>query len=110
MNERIKELMEYAVRFRLNPDSNAYEAQVQPEDLELFAELIVRECVYVSEGYFGFKDHTPGTAIANEIKQHFGVEQDLEEDSNETCPRCGVKWSGTSCGLPECGWVVGGEE
>lgn len=45
MNERIKELMEYAVRFRLDPDSNAYEALVQPEDLELFAELIVRECM-----------------------------------------------------------------
>ena len=43
-------------------------------DLDKFAELIVGECVYVSEGYFGFKDHTPGTAIANEIKQHFGVE------------------------------------
>ncbi len=44
MNEQIKELMDYAVRFRLDPDSNVYEAQVQPEDLELFAELIVREC------------------------------------------------------------------
>lgn len=45
MNERIKELMEYAVRFRLDPDSNTHEALVQPEDLELFAELIVRECM-----------------------------------------------------------------
>jgi hypothetical protein len=44
MNERIKELMDDAVTFRLDPDSNAYEAQVSPEDLELFAELIVQEC------------------------------------------------------------------
>lgn len=43
--------------------------------LAKFAELIVRECAYVSEGYFGFKDHTPGTAIAKEMKDHFGVEE-----------------------------------
>jgi hypothetical protein len=103
MNERIKKLMDYAVRFRLDPDSNVYEAQVQPEDLELFAELIVRECANVAA------DHE-ALDIYEEIRDHFGVEQDSEEDSNETCPRCGVEWSGTSCGLPECGWVVGVEE
>jgi len=41
MNERIKELMAQAVTFYLDPDSKQYEAQVTPEDLEVFAELIV---------------------------------------------------------------------
>ena len=41
MNERIKELMAQAVTFYLDLDSNQYEAQVTPEDLEVFAELIV---------------------------------------------------------------------
>jgi hypothetical protein len=45
MNERIQELMDQAVSFRLDPDSNAYEALVSPEDLTVFAELIVRECM-----------------------------------------------------------------
>ncbi len=44
MNERIRALMDEAVKFRLDPDSNGYEAQVSPEDLEVFAELIVYEC------------------------------------------------------------------
>ena len=49
MNERIRELMAEAVTFRLDPDSNAHEAQVCPEDLELFAELIVRECLAIAK-------------------------------------------------------------
>lgn len=67
MNELIKELMEYAVRFRLDPDSNAYEAQVTPEDLELFAELIVRKCATIAEQAEPYR--------ANDlILKHFGVE------------------------------------
>jgi hypothetical protein len=58
MNERIRELMAGAVTFYLDPDSNAYEAQVSPEDLELFAELIVRECATLAyDGPGGILDH-----------------------------------------------------
>ena len=46
MNERIKELAEQAVSFRLDPDSNCYEALIHPEDLEVFAELLIREYSY----------------------------------------------------------------
>ena len=67
MNERIREL---AIQSGL-PTALDY----HQKRYEKFAELIVRECAYVSEGYFGFKDNTPGTAIAKEIKQHFGVEE-----------------------------------
>ena len=70
MNERIKALMEQAVTFRLDPDSNAYEAQVSPEDLEIFAELIIQECANVCHDadYQGF-------AFAKVICNHFGVSQ-----------------------------------
>ena len=44
MNERTKELILECVDFRLDPDSNAYEAQVCPEELECLVELVVREC------------------------------------------------------------------
>ena len=72
MNERIKELMDEAVRFRLDPDSNAYEAQVSPEDLEFFAELIVEECANVAdENYIHRGSRTCGLAI----RLHFGVEE-----------------------------------
>lgn len=46
MNERIKELILQSVTFRLDPDSECYEAQVCPEDLEGLAELIVQEVIY----------------------------------------------------------------
>jgi len=72
MNERIRELMAEAVTFRLDPDSNAHEAQVCPEDLELFAELIVRECIGIVKQRWINPDED---VIAEEIKQHFGVEE-----------------------------------
>ena len=75
MNERIKELAEQAVSFRLDPDSNCYEALIHPEDLEVFAELIVKECA----DYFGREGdrrfEVDGNWIALTIKQHFGVEE-----------------------------------
>lgn len=82
MNERIKELMEYAVRFRLDPDSNAYEAQVTPEDLKLFAELIVRKCISTIEnaenGYQDYRNQIEDgmrNHCISLIKNEFGVEE-----------------------------------
>lgn len=61
MNERIKQLMNEAVGFRLDPDSKQYEAQVSPEDLEVFAEMIIQECAdFVRETY----DHETAESIA----------------------------------------------
>jgi len=65
MNERIKRLIDEAVKFRLDPDSNSYEAQVSPEDLEVFAELIVLECANICG-----KD----SLDYRYIKKHFGVD------------------------------------
>lgn len=74
MNERIKELMAGAVTFHLDPDSNAYEAQVSPEDLELFAELIIRECLNVINQPNGVGDDDV-IRISRDVKEHFGVEE-----------------------------------
>lgn len=71
MSNRIKELMDEAVRFRLDPDSNEYEAQVSPEDLQVFAELIVQECADLFEGLF--TDEQYQRRIDKTIKVHFGV-------------------------------------
>lgn len=89
MNERIKELAEQADAYRLdygyyrdtkNPDSFAVKHAI---DLELFAELIVRECAELSvssqyantksEYYEGFNEAL--MYASNKIKQHFGVEE-----------------------------------
>lgn len=71
MNERIKQLAEQA-------GGGPSKWYTNPDVLELFAELIVRECaglfpnVYVEiETDYG---HTPVIA-ADYIKEHFGVEE-----------------------------------
>jgi hypothetical protein len=73
MNERIKELILQSVTFRLDPDSECYEAQVCPEDLEYLAELIVRECAEACEknSYLALN----GWQRAKQIREHFGVEE-----------------------------------
>ena len=68
MNERIKALMDESVRFHWDYDALAYEAQVHPEDLEFFAELIVRECADVIHKRIG-----PKSAL--DVLEHFGVEE-----------------------------------
>ena len=81
MNQRIRELMDQAASFRLDPDSNAYEAQVSPEDLAAFAELIVEECLSIvknredeleSAGLIE-ESNTVGV-VAYRISRQFGVE------------------------------------
>jgi 2-polyprenyl-3-methyl-5-hydroxy-6-metoxy-1,4-benzoquinol methylase len=77
MNERIKELILQSVTFRLDPDSECYEAIVCPEDLEHLAELIVQECLKIVEPDMTSGDEWCVTLneTAQSIRQHFGVEQ-----------------------------------
>ena len=77
MNERIKQLMDEVIGFRLDPDSKHYEAQVSPEDLEMFAELIVRECIDVLDGkIYRASDHEGDEIWVDLIlKEHFGVDE-----------------------------------
>jgi hypothetical protein len=72
MNERIKELILESVTFRLDPDSECYEAQVCPEDLEYLVELIVTECLMKAIGA-KIRGESIDTLIQN-IKEDFGVE------------------------------------
>ena len=73
MNERIRELIMEAVNFRLDSDSDAYEAQICPEDLEYLAELIVKECMdTISDCSM---EYCTRPQIVSEIKEHFGVEE-----------------------------------
>lgn len=37
-------------------------------------------------------------------------EYDLDEDEVQRCPKCNEEWSGTSCGINDCGWIAGVEE
>ena len=71
--KRIQELMSEAVEFRLDPDSKHYEAQVSPEELEVFAELIIRECAKVADKYVRDGD----CDIAKIITRNFGLDDEL---------------------------------
>ena len=73
MNERIREL---ALQAGMTDDKfGMFFAKDKHNedgvDLEKFAELIVRECVDLCELW----NITPGSRLAKEIKQHFGVEE-----------------------------------
>jgi hypothetical protein len=61
MNERIKELAERACFKNQDEESITY-----------FAELIVQECVGVELYWLSEQDRK---AVAEKIKQHFGVEE-----------------------------------
>ena len=66
MNERIRELAEQAFNEANNGSIN--NIKIPKEFVEKFAELIVRECIeIVDSGYL--------IGPANQIKQHFGVEE-----------------------------------
>ena len=111
MNERINELfgkaLDKAVPYTW---TNLSHAEVESV-IKVFAELIVRDCSGIlrteADSNWEGREERLLNAMANWIEQHFGVECD--EDIVETCPRCGEPDSGTSCGIPDCGWVTGVE-
>ena len=73
MNEKIKQLAEQAGY------SKDFLAIGLPNNMEKFAELIVKECVGVVEGGRFLHDQAPTALFAKEcsgaIKRHFGVEE-----------------------------------
>jgi hypothetical protein len=76
MNNRIQELLSQAVTFRLDPDSNAYEAQVSPDDLEAFAETLIHEAIsVVNKRYMGDnnREDMEVRRCVEDLKKHFGV-------------------------------------
>ena len=83
MNERIRELAEQANAHKL--DWAYYRGEKKPEnavtlhsvDLELFAELMVRECakVLTQHGSYFSGEGEPYHYAASLIEEHFGVEE-----------------------------------
>ena len=62
MNERLKELKQQA-GIDFNPDQ---------EGLDLFAELIVQECIEINKQELAFNAFE---RLMNKYKEHFGVEE-----------------------------------
>ena len=82
-----------------HPDLDGY--IVNHEKLAKFSELLIKETMKV------VADKLPSNTyldVADAVIEHFGDEE------VEDCPRCGSPWGGTSCGIPDCGWVTGVEE
>jgi hypothetical protein len=72
MNPRIQELFIQKFGKRNFPKDNA-EVLMSAEDLEKFAELIVRECLEIA---IEEELHAPFEGpVETKIRQHFGVEQ-----------------------------------
>ncbi len=111
MNQLIKELAEKAnIEFTYDPTEKPIRAFAEcwEDELEKFAVLIVRECAKFLEDNSGY-DHANNAwhPEPEDMLKYFGVETD---DEVEYCPKCNAEWSGTSCGLDDCGWIVGVEE
>ena len=74
MNERIRELAEQAgVSFKYKTAPDELNPGHKLQDLEKFAELIVRECSQFVEDKFDFCGDE--IIIAEQILKHFGVEE-----------------------------------
>ena len=75
MNERIKELREQAMEWV--PNMADPDTKIRLLNAEKFAELIVRECLNIVEPTEDSGDEWCVTLkeTAQEIKQHFGVEE-----------------------------------
>lgn len=118
MNERIDEIARLAgchTTSRHDPVLPAGNGWIiNQETLDKFAEMIVRECMkQVKEQYQpvlededmvkeslwdGYIQCGVDSYVA--IREHF-----FGEDAPEECPTCGDEWSGTSCGVVDCGWL-----
>ena len=76
MNERIRQLAEQADGVFIHKlITGAKQYTFLEKDLEKFAELIVRECIDLVEGYTKQRTHTTFYKAEEQIKQHFGVEE-----------------------------------
>ena len=79
MNERLKELAEQAnIRFGrmaiLDGDPRGMARFVSYSEFEKFAELIVRECLFIIDDERK-SDMVSRTELWHQIREHFGVEE-----------------------------------
>ena len=76
--------------------------------LEAFTELIIADIDKIVDDLYHalpLEQAAVLLTLDEQIKGHFYAEE-IEEDP--TCPRCGAPDGGTSCGLPDCGLILGG--
>ena len=81
MNERIRQLADEAVtrvalRCEGSMESDKHGEWIRYDDLEKFAELIVRECL--EQVFYTIEDEEQdniSSSIRDKIKEHFGVEE-----------------------------------
>jgi len=78
MNERIRKLAKQA-GFGLHRDGEIYTSRLEhlpiTEDIEKFAELIVRECIDIVSPYAIRMENFDGGHPIDDLKKHFGVEE-----------------------------------
>ena len=72
MNERIRELAEQA-GISLSQKDYSYYWVESAEDIEKFAELIVRECINIVNDAVDHRE--PASTYVGKIKEHLGVEE-----------------------------------
>lgn len=106
MNDKYKDIaLECSVKYIASPEWVFTDAEFKQ-----FVELIVKQCIDQCAYMPNSNDEWDKGVrwAANQIAEHFGVEE--QQDEIEFCPTCGEEWSGTSCGLNNCGWINGGKE
>lgn len=69
MNKRIRELAEQATR---KYDRLGFEIPFAQPDLEVFAELIIQECLKMADE---FELEVNRSGLVDRMKEHFGVEE-----------------------------------
>ena len=74
MNERIKELAEHCDFYVGNEHYDKSHEEQQRLFMEKFAELIVRECSRIADGWVD-NDDDGKNYPSDKIKQHFGVKE-----------------------------------
>lgn len=83
---------------------------ISTDQVEEIVNSVVDECIDIFVDRETLNDGDPAVGYydpdepAEIIRQHFGIESEVDD---ETCPKCGDTWSGTSCGIPGCGWIKG---
>jgi hypothetical protein len=114
MNERFDELVyqsgitQHSYHDPNNPDLDGF--IVSQQKVDRLAELILEnidKIIYDLYHVLPLEQAVVLLTLDEQIKSHF---YETEGDEVEICPRCGAEWSGTSCGLLNCGWVVGDDE
>lgn len=76
MNERIQQLAEQADSVVINKMmTGATQYVFLEDDLEKFAELIVRECIDIVSPYAVRMENFDGGHPIADLKKHFGVEE-----------------------------------